>query len=628
MERESFEDADTAALMNRLFVNIKVDREERPDLDSIYMSFVQLTTGGGGWPLTVFLTPTQAPFFGGTYFPPRGAHGRPSFREVLFAVERAFRERRADIEAGRAPVIAGLAPTRIRGGGQGEVLSEDRLKDAASRLTALSDPRHGGFGAAPKFPNAMALAFLLRSCQRSGSVADLGVVERSLQAMARGGIYDHLGGGFHRYAVDDAWLVPHFEKMLYDNALLARVYLEAYQATGNPLYRRVVEETLGYVARDMRSPSGGFFSSQDADSDGEEGRFYLWSLEELRDALGAAQAARFADCYDVSSSGNFEGRNILHLREDVGSYAAQQGTDVRTLQEGLDASRRTLFEVRVRRVPPARDDKILCAWNGLMLGAFAQAASVLGRRDFLEIARQNAAFLINEMFVEGRLHRSWSKGQARWNAYLEDYASVIEGLISLFQAAGEAKWLAHASELMDLQLRLFWDEASGDCYFTSFDHEPLLVRPKESLDNAVPSGNSVTAFNLLRLAVLKEDDEYRCRARSMLERMAEQMLRHPLGMGYWLQAVDFYVGPVDKITVAGSEAGREPLLLAIQARFLPRKVLVTSPPADASVSESRPTGAREAVHRQTTAHVCRDGTCFPPATTAAELTSLLASLGG
>ncbi len=623
MERESFENEETAALMNDLFVNIKVDREERPDLDSIYMDYVQLATGSGGWPLTVFLTPDQSPFYGGTYFPPQTAYGRPGFPELLRAVADAYRERRSDIESQVELVRANLTQTNELASGPQTAPDESPLDQAFQNLSRQFDNNHGGFGGAPKFPSAMPLAFLVRYGRRTGSTRALEMVELTDRQMARGGMYDQLGGGFHRYSVDEAWLVPHFEKMLYDNALLARLYGEAFQSTGNSFYRQILEETLDYVAREMRHPSGGFFSAQDADSEGVEGKYYVWSRAEVTEVLGAEDARIFSDYFGVTEAGNFEKTNILHQRRELHPLAKTLGLTPEQLAEKLEECRRKLFEARSRRVKPGLDDKIVCAWNGLMLTAFAEAAFLLDSKRFLEIAERNAEFLTTEMWQDGRLHRVWKDGGPRLNGYLEDYAFVIEGLIALYQASGRSEWLFKADELMKLQIERFSDGETGQFYFTSSDHEPLLVRQKEYLDNATPSGNSVSCFNLLRLGQFFDRTEYRDRAAQMLGTISQALGRFPLGLGYWLQALDFFIGPVNQIAIVGPAIERQALVGVIRGLYLPNKVLAVSSPGDQTTDTIPFLAGKTAVGGKAAAYICRDYTCLRPTKSAADLEAML-----
>jgi uncharacterized protein YyaL (SSP411 family) len=546
MERESFENEDIARIMNQCFVNVKVDREERPDLDSIYMSYVQMTTGSGGWPMTVFLTPDQVPFFGGTYFPPDDRYGRPGFPKICLAVHDAYHKRRPEIEQSAADIVKSLQGANQLPEGQ-DLPDAETLDRAFRNLAERFDLRHGGFGGAPKFPGSMNLAFCLRHYYRTGLQPALDFAELSLEKMALGGIYDQLGGGFHRYSVDDHWLVPHFEKMLYDNALLSRVYLDAFQQTGNPLYRRVTEEILDYVSREMTNPDGGFYSTQDADSEGEEGKFFVWTPDEIEAVLGKADADVFCRYFDVSRRGNFEGKNILNVPVAMSEFAAKESLPAEELHALIERGRRQLFTERENRIKPHRDEKILTSWNGLMLVSFANAAAVLNRRDYLERALKNAEFLLRELQQNGRLLRTFKDGQAKLNGYLEDYACFVEGLLSLFEASGQLRWLEEAVHLNETMLDQFWDAQSASFYLTGRDHEKLIARVKDFYDNATPAGSSVAIFNLLKLAIFTGDEECRRKAEANLRSMKTALERYPGGFGYLLEAADFCVGPVREI---------------------------------------------------------------------------------
>ncbi len=624
MEDQSFEDEEIAVLMNENFINIKVDREERPDLDAIYMNFVQMTTGSGGWPLTVFLSPDQVPFFGGTYFPPEDSYGRPGFKRVLRGLAETYRTRRGELDKNREEIVQRLKQVSQWETSDGQ-LEEGLLEDAYTRVLPQFDREYGGFGGAPKFPSAMVLGYLLRYHQRTGSGAALEMVKLSLDEMARGGIYDQLGGGFHRYAVDERWLVPHFEKMLYDNALLARLYLEAYQVTGDSYYREIVEETLGYVERELIDPGGGFYSSQDADSEGEEGKFYFWTPAQVKAVLGREDAKLFNDYFDVTGSGNFEGKNILHHRLDLGGLSKSLGRSVEDVNRLLLEARRKLLKVRGERVKPRLDDKVLSAWNGMMLTTFAEAAFVLNNRKFLEIALRNAEFLASEMMREGRMLRCWRNGKAHLNGYMEDYALVIEGWLATYQLTGQIRWLEHAARLMERQVELFQDDERGDFYFTSSDHETLLVRQKEHLDNATPSGNAVTCLNLLRLAVLLGKTEYGERAQRMLGQISGGLSQAPSAFGYWLQALDFLLGPAQEIAVVGEQSEREVLLEPVRVRFLPHKVLAFMERSDAELGQKIPLlEGKTAIEDRATVYVCRNYACQEPTTTVEGLERVLA----
>src|ERR1043166_1836103 len=498
MEHESFEDEATAAIMNENFVNVKVDMEERPDVDQIYMNFVQLTTGRGGWPMNVFLTPDKRPFFGGTYFPPAPRYGMASWQQILLSIAEAYRSKRDELEHSANEIVGELRRLSIVDPGAGE-LSTDILDEAFASFSRTFDTVNGGFGGAPKFPPAMSLEFLLRYHHRTGDNKALSMVTHTLDKMAGGGIYDQLGGGFHRYSVDAIWLVPHFEKMLYDNAQLIRVYLHAYQVTGDEFYKRIAVDTLEYVMREMLDESGGFYSTQDADSEGDEGKFFVWTTEEIDAVLGRQRSLEFCKLYDVTPAGNFEGKNILNLNSK-GTLAIPR------VSASMDEARGLLFAAREKRIKPHRDEKVLTAWNGLMLATFADAAAVLANDGYLDIAKRNAKFILTKLQKDGRLLRTWKDGRAKLNGYVEDYANVADGLIVLYQASGQVEYLIEAKRLADLMITEFWDADNGAFFFTSNDHEELIVRNKDFYDNATPSGNSAAADVLCRLAKLRSEE--------------------------------------------------------------------------------------------------------------------------
>ncbi len=619
MERESFEDEAVARIMNGNFINIKVDREERPDLDAIYMEAVQMISGHGGWPMTVFLTPDGIPFYGGTYFPPEDRHGMPGFPRVLLSVAQAYRERREQIREDAKRVLRELQGQSDPPAGNSG-LSLHALNTAAENIMEGYDHRNGGFGAAPKFPLSMSLTFLLRSFVRTHKRRYLEAVEHTLEKMACGGIYDQLGGGFHRYSVDSGWKVPHFEKMLYDNALLSRIYLDAHRLTGKPLYRRIVEETLDYVIREMTSQEGGFYSSQDADSEDHEGKFFLWSVEEVRAALGDADGDLFCRYFDVTPDGNFEGRNILNVPSAAEIVARLERISGKRLGEVILRGRSELFRVRERRVRPGRDEKILAAWNGLMMRSFAEAASALDRSDYLTVAERNARFLLSKMREQGRLLRSCKDGKAKYNAYLEDYAFVVDGLVSLYQATFAKRWLEAAESLARIAVDLFRDIQRGGFHFTSSDHEKLIHRPKDYYDNAIPSGNSATAFALLRLGRLRREEEWSEHARSVLEAMGAKMARNPRAFAHLLCALDLYVGPSLEIGIVGhpSEESTRCLLREVCRRYLPNSVVACGLDGETALLKGR-----SQLRGLPTAYVCRQSVCRPPVTDPAELGSIL-----
>jgi len=540
MAHESFEDDDIARLMNEHFISIKVDREERPDLDSIYMSAVQMMTGSGGWPLTVFLTPDLVPFYGGTYFPPTERYGMTSFPRLLRSVAQAYADRRADILKQSSAMLAAWKRNEQFASAERE-LTDEILDRAAASLTSAYDTQNGGFGQAPKFPPAMPLTFLLRSHVRTGKQEVLDMVLQTLTRMAEGGIYDQLGGGFHRYSVDSKWLVPHFEKMLYDNVLLSRIYLDGYLLTKRDSFRQIAEETLDYVVREMTSPEGGFYSSQDADSEGEEGKFYVWTAAEVNDLLGQGDGELFCQYFDISPEGNFEGKNIVHVPRGLATAARLAGVPEERLRGVIQRGKKILFETREKRVRPGRDEKILTAWNALTIRSLAEAGKGLGRDDYRAVAVRAAEFALSSLQDGDRLLRTWRAGKAKLNAYLEDYTFLADAFLSLYEATSEPRWMKEAERLARILIEKFRDPAGGGFYFTSSDHERLPQRPKEYFDNATPSGNSEAVWALLRLWKLTGDESWLQHAHASLVRMAEPMAQHPLAFGNMLCALDFYL---------------------------------------------------------------------------------------
>ena len=644
MERESFEDEEIADLMNQYFVSIKVDREERPDIDAIYMQAVQALTKKGGWPMTVFLTPDGRPFYGGTYIPPRdrqyGRQTMPGFPRILLSMADAYENRRLEVEEQATEIANYLrqrssSPFRRRGEQTKGTMPLELLSNASRELAAEFDPVNGGFGDAPKFPNTMSLEFLLRVHQHrlKGEIktqiapAELDIVETSLQRMANGGIYDQLGGGFHRYSVDTEWLVPHFEKMLYDNALLSRVYLHAYLVTGNQFYRRIVEETLDYVVREMTSPEGGFYSTQDADSEGEEGKFFVWTPAEIQAVLPPRDAALFMQYYNVTGRGNFEGKNILHVTRDMEEIAKEAKLTRKRVQDALQRSREQLFRAREQRIKPGRDEKILTSWNGLMLRSFAEAARYLQHTDYLQIASKNAEFLLKELRADGRLLRTHKDGRSHLNGFLEDYTFLADGLLALYEASYQTRWFIEARKLMDEAIALFADEQNGGFFDTGSDHEALISRPKDIMDNATPAGNSVATDVLLRLAAFTgEESYYRQRADDYLSPIADVMVQHPQAFGHALGALDFALSAVKEFAIMGnpSEANSRLLLAVINKRYLPNSVLACADPADSRAIQALPLLAdRPLKEGKATAYVCQNFACLAPVNMAEELERLL-----
>ena len=613
MERESFENEETAALMNESFVCIKVDREERPDIDSIYMTAVQALSGQGGWPMTVFLTPDGKPFYGGTYYPPEDRHGMPGFPRVLQSIARTFKESRGEVTLATGRLLNQMqqltaTPPSV------DPLTVDVLHQAYRGIASQFDGKYGGVGSQPKFPQPMTYEFLLRYHLRTGDPQALSMVRLTLDLMAEGGIYDQIGGGFHRYSTDAFWLVPHFEKMLYDNALLVRLYLHAYQITGTPLYKRIAEETLDYVTREMTGPLGGFYSAQDADSEGVEGMFFVWTPQELAAVLEGADCDLLSRYYGVTGEGNFEGKTILSVETDEASLAAEAGMSEEKLREALKRSRTRLFDERERRVHPGRDDKIITSWNGLMLAAFAEAGAVLGRTDLLDAARKNAGFVLDRMRLDGRLLRSFKDGQAKLNGYLEDYAFLADALLVLHEATLEARWLKEAIDLADGMVDLFWDEVAGQLYDTGRDHEELVIRPRDISDNAIPSGSSMAASVLLRLAVITGSSDHARRATASLRSMREFMGRAPMGSGHWLGALDFYLSTPKEIAIVGGvgEADTSALLSEVHRRFLPNSVVVGSAGDDGLPNGLPLLEGRDRLNGAATAYVCENYACQLP----------------
>ena len=644
MERESFENEEIAGLMNENFINIKVDREERPDIDSIYMQAVQAMTRQGGWPMTVFLMPDGRPFYGGTYFPPEDRHygpeTMPGFSSILLSVATAYKEHREEIEEQASQLADYLqqrsdAPLHRAGSNlpASTTFSLDVFSKASDALAQEFDATYGGFGTAPKFPGTMSLELLLRIHQhrlkgeitKSAKLSELEIVEFSLRSMANGGIYDQLGGGFHRYSTDTEWLVPHFEKMLYDNALLSRIYLHTHLVTGVPFYRRIVEETLDYVVREMTSPEGGFYSTQDADSEGEEGKFFVWTPAEIKQVLSAEAAALFMPYYDVTERGNFEGKNILHVQPQVRASDEEQVSD-EALEESLKQSRAALFQVREKRVKPGRDEKILTSWNGLMLRSFAEAGRYLERLDYIEVAIKNADFLLRELRKDGRLLRTYKDGRAHLNGFLEDYAFLADGLLALYEATFEPRWFAEARLLMDQAITLFVDEQNGGFFDTGSDAEALISRPKDIMDNATPAGNSVAIDVLLRLAAFTGEQSYRKRADDYLHPLADIMTQHPQAFGHVLGALDFALSPSKEIAILGPLATDETIALleATNTHYQPNSVLAFCVPNDQQAIQTVPLLVdRPLKNGKATAYVCQNFACQAPVNTAEELSKLL-----
>lgn len=626
MEHESFENEQIAAVMNEHYINVKVDREERPDLDEIYMNAVQMLTGQGGWPMTMFLTPELKPFYGGTYFPPDNRYGRPGFPRVLLGVAEAYRERRDEVDQQAAQIIANLNQLSAMEG-HGHQLTADMLDTAYQDYLSRFDHHNGGFGDAPKFPPSMGLSLLLRHWHRTGNANALNMVEVTLEKMACGGMYDQLGGGFHRYSVDERWLVPHFEKMLYDNALLTVCYLEAYQATGKAFYRRIATETLDYVLTEMYDvEKGGFYSTQDADSEGVEGKFFVWELEEVAQLLGEEKAKIFCEYYDITELGNFEHKNILHVQTPPDLFAKKLSMDLGELEEILAEGRQKLFGIRETRIKPGLDDKILTSWNGLMIRSMAMGYQILGDERYREAAERSARFILSELSQDkGLLLRTHRDGKSHLNAYLEDYSYFVTGLIDLYEATFAVQWLKEAERLNQIMIEQFWDDANGSFFFTSKNHETLIVRSKTGYDGATPSGVSMAVHSLLRLDKLLNRPDFRQKVETTLDVYYQQIERSPSGSAQMLCELDFLLSTPKEIAIAGQQAGddTQAALRSIHSRFIPNKVLACTADNE-DVSDLIPLlESKTQVDGKATIYVCENYTCKAPTTDVAELIQLL-----
>ena len=641
MAHESFEDPDTAALMNQHFINIKVDREERPDLDSIYMNAVVAITGQGGWPMSVFLTPSGQPFFGGTYFPPQRRYNMPSFREILLTIARLWQEDRPRLLQSGQEITAHLQSS-LEQKFEARPLQTSTLEQASFRLAQAYDWKFGGWGQAPRFPQPMTIEFLLR-CAHRGDRTALDMAVHALESMALGGMYDVVGGGFARYSTDNYWRVPHFEKMLYDNAQLSRVYLHAWLLTGSPHFRRVCEDTLDFILREMTLPpdpnghtGGGFYSSLDADSEGEEGKFYVWSLVEIQQILSQAQAAAaashepdwpafFTAAYAITPTGNFEGRTVLQRAVDDTDLAQQFGIDAASVPDLLARQHAVLLAARSLRVRPGTDDKILTAWNALMLTSLAEAARCLDRPDYLEAARRNGAFLLENLYQDGRLQRAWRLGRAEHAAYLEDYAALALGLLALYQSDPDLRWFQAARQALEYLVAHFRDSRGG-FFDTADDHEALVMRPKDIQDNATPSGNALAAHALLQLSAYEGHGAWRDLAEAMLAPIQEPAARYPTAFAEWLCALDFALASIQEVAIVG------PLDHPLTASYARSLWSAYRPHLLAAFSTFPPVAGaplllsdRPPLHDQPTAYVCQNLVCRQPVNTAAGFEDLLAS---
>lgn len=624
MAHESFESEKIATLMNELFVSVKVDREERPDLDEIYMNAVQMLTGRGGWPMTLFLTPDGKPFYGGTYFPPQDRQGMPGFPRVLLGVSQAYRERPDEVEKSVEQILSALR-RMSETEETAKAFSPTIVADGAAKIARAYDSDNGGLGQAPKFPNAGVYELFLRHYSHSSSEPYLEMVVHTLTKMAQGGIYDHLGGGFHRYSVDAKWLVPHFEKMLYDNAQLVRAYAALYTVTREPSFKSVVEETAAYLLRDMQHPEGGFYSTQDADSEGEEGKFFVWTPAEINGLLGEEDGAIFCRIFDVSEEGNFEGKNILHPILSV----AQASKFFRKRESELEAliakAKRLLFVEREKRVKPFRDEKVITAWNGLMLSGLADAIKISDDPAWRNAARQTVEFIFSKLFRDGFLLHTYKDGQAKLLGYLDDYAFLAVGLLDLYETSFDRGDLARAIDLAEIMLREFWDERNGGFFFTGKSHELLISRVKPVFDASIPSGNALATQLLLRLSHVTGNVDYRSCAEKVLRSYYDAMESQPFGFAHLLCALDFYLENPREIVIVGdpTETRVKDFIAQVHSIYLPNKVVQLAAP-DASLGNLSPLlRGKSQIDGKPTAYICHDFTCSAPVTSPAELKSLL-----
>jgi len=631
MERESFSNERIAKIMNEHFVCIKVDREQRPDVDSVYMSAVQMMTGSVGWPLSVFLTPQGKPFYGGTYFPPHDMYGRTGFDKVLLAIAEAWKNNEKQIieSAGKINVaLEGLVEYPIR-----EKITPDLLTNAYEHFARTFDGKYGGFGRAPKFPQASNLSMLLGYWHRNKNEAALEMVEVTLNAMAKGGIYDHLGGGFHRYSTDGRWLVPHFEKMLYDQALLSTCYIQAYQATGKETYARVAREVFDYVLRDMTDPGGGFYSAEDADSEGKEGIFYVWEPNEIETILGKEKARVFNEYYGVTTKGNFEDKkSILNITASADELAKRLKMDVAEFGKLLTEAKPRLLAARSTRIGPLRDDKVIAGWNGMMISSLACGGAVLGEEKYVNAAAKAADFVLNSLRHNGRLMRYYRNGKAVEQGFLDDYACMTLGLLDLYEATFDAKWLAHAKELAEKMIELFADEKNGGFFLAAGDSERLIVRNKPAYDGAVPSGNSVAALALLKLGRMTMDERFALSGAKVLEVFSRRLLESPASLSAMLMVVDFQLGPTQEIVIAGKaqQDDTRQMVRLLRSTFLPNSVLLLHQdgPEGKAIEEQIPLLKwQSSTDGKATAYVCENFACRRPLTDIDELKKALSDLG-
>jgi uncharacterized protein len=625
MERESFENEFIAKLMNDLFINIKVDREERPDVDEVYMNAVQMLTGRGGWPMTMFLTPERQPFYGGTYFPPEDRHGLPGFPRVLQGVAQAYRGKQQDVQKSVEQILSALN-RMSKPEDSTPTIAPDLVGKAAEQVAGAYDAENGGLGQSPKFPNPGAYELFLRHYHHAKTQRFLDMVIHTITQMAHGGIYDQIGGGFHRYSVDEKWLVPHFEKMLYDNAQLVRILAQLYRATGNGVFKRVMEQTLDYLLREMLHSEGGFYSTQDADSEGEEGRFFIWSLAEINQVLGREDGEIFARMYDVTDSGNFEGKNILHpvLTVDQATRLFKKSPD--QIEMLVANAKQKLFEVREQREKPFRDEKIIVSWNGLMLSGLAEALTISPKPSFLAAANRTIDLIFAKLFADGLLLHTYKDGQAKQLGFLDDYAFLAVGLLDFYQAAFDRSALQRATELTEIMVREFWDEKGGAFFYTGNSHEQLITRAKPVFDASVPSGNAKATELLLRMYHFTGREDFLSKAETTLRSYSHAMTGQPFGFAHMLCALDFYLQKPKEVVLIGSpdDSNTADLLAVIHSIYTPNMTLQIVAPDQLLETISALLRGKGQIGGKATAYVCHDYTCSAPVTDPGELKSLLA----
>ena len=628
MAHESFEDKEVARVLNAYFIAIKVDREERPDIDNIYMSVCQTMTGSGGWPLSIFMTSDAKPFYAGTYFPKKGRMGIPGFMEILERIHNAWTENRSAIITDSEKVTDAIS-FKSEFQVASHVLGEDALKTGFNQLKNNFDKHNGGFGSSPKFPMSHQLNFLLRWHKRTADPEALNMVEKTLESMRRGGIFDQIGFGFHRYSVDAIWLVPHFEKMLYDQSMLAIAYTEAFQVTGNVRFAQTAKEIFTYVLRDMTSPEGGFYSAEDADSEGEEGLFYVWKPKEIKKYLGKEIGELVCDFYDIDERGNFEdGHSIAHEPEFPERFAKSKGISLAELETTIEHARKLLFQIREQRVHPLKDDKILTSWNGLMIAALAKAYQAFGDTTYAEAAKASANFILKHLKTkDGRLLRRYRNGDAAYPGYLDDYAFCVWGLIELYEATFEVHWLEQALSLNKDMIHIFWDGKGGGLFFTGKGNETLITRSKDIYDGAIPSGNSVAALNFLRLGRMTGNVDLEHQAEQLVKTFSNQVTAYPAGHTHFLSALDFMVGPGKEIVIAGDGSkATEKIVTSIHRKFLPNKVVLLKhqgKKGNRLASVSPFVDPMTLVNNKPTVYVCEQYACKKPITTLDKLEAIL-----